>query len=232
MSERASGGPLESGYPPCHPQRKRLRTETTKTAVARPRGNAISIPGWSWGRLEPPAPWGQRPRGSSGQGAGLESTAWIPRPKKGQRMRLPQKPPHKSLQWGTGRGTHSGPAGAKEGLTEEPGSWAPGCAAPSLRGCQGMWPSPLCQLRAGTGGPGVLVRAGRASPDSKPHPLSLGESPQPAAYRPPPPPRRASAPPSAPRDPHAKPGDTLRARAARGSDWDRARGPGLGELRV
>lgn len=76
-----AGGPVESGYPPCHPQRKRWRTQTTKTAVARPRGNAISIPGWSWGRLEPPAPWGQRTRGSSGQGAGLESAAQTPRPR-------------------------------------------------------------------------------------------------------------------------------------------------------
>lgn len=54
-------GSLGVWLPSLPSQEEALRTQTTKTAVAWPRGNAISIPGWSWGRLEPPASWGQGP---------------------------------------------------------------------------------------------------------------------------------------------------------------------------
>lgn len=172
--KRAIGGPVESGYPPYHPQRKRLRTQTTKTAVARPRGNAISIPGWSWGRLEPPAPWGQGPGAAQAKRQG-----WIAQPgpqdQRPKGMRNPQEPQLKTLQWGAGEeGSTQVQLGGQEGAGRPNGPQAPGCAAPrpggggggGRGGCQGMRPGSLCQLRAGTGG----VRGARRGPAPTPSP--------------------------------------------------------------
>lgn len=169
---RASGGPLESGYPPCHPQRKRLRTQTTKTAVARPRGNAISVPGWSWGRLEPPAPWGQGPGGAQARRQGWEAQPG-PQDQRAKGMRDPQKPRPQTLQWGAGER----PTQVQLGQRGQADEMGPEClsAQPLTQGLPGnaarlALPAQIRYRRS----LGVPMWAG---PDSKPHPgLSRGVS--------------------------------------------------------
>lgn len=222
MAKRAIGGPAESGYPPNHPQRKRLRTQTTKTAVAQPRGNAISIPGWSWGRLEPPAPWGQGP--GAAQARRQDWTAQPgPQDQRAKGMRNPQEPQHKTLQWGAGQGSTEVQLGPRRG---GPTKWALSAwlHSPLPGGCQGMQPGSLCQLRAGTGGAWGAWCGPALTPS--PTPRSVGETRQSqlTALL-----QHSAGPRPLPRHPRVRmpsPGHS-RARAARSSGWGRAR-PGTG----
>lgn len=190
-------------------------------------------------RAGPGEDWSHQPHGVRGRRAAqARGQGWRAQPgpqgQGAEGMGNPQEgaSAQKSALGGRGRDRLKSSWG-QAGLEDETGPQRlTDCAAPhpeAARECSQARFASSEQVQAGPGGPGV---GRRASPDSEPHPLSPGKSPQTAAYRPPPPPRRASAPPSAPLGPHAKPGDTLRARAVRSSGWDRARGPGLGKRRV
>lgn len=134
-------------------------------------------PGLVLGTTGATSPMGSGAGRSSGQEAGLRSTAWTPSPGgKGY-----EGPIGASAQnfaaWGNRAGIRSSPAGAKAGQADEMGPERL-AAEPLTQGCQGMQPGTLCQLRAGTGGAwfgGGGPRVG--GPDSKPHPaLSRGVS--------------------------------------------------------
>lgn len=193
---------------PAIPRGSRLRTQTTKTAVAGPRGNAISIPGWSWGRLEPPSPKGSGTRGSSGQEAGLGRTA----------HREPQG------QWpkGKGHGAPTASPGTEVGQGCETRT-TPVQLGPRRAGRQAAETGPPLQSL-----PRHRPRTGTDRRGLGCHPLGLGSPSSPRLtalhHRH----RRASAPPSAPPGPHAKPpgpragppaGRQLRLVPRRARDW-------------
>ena len=159
--------------PPLPSPEEALENTDNKNSCSPAKRKCHFYPGLVLGTTGATSPMGSGAGSSSGQEAGLGSTAWTPRPK-GKGYEGPTGASAQNSAMGSRGGIDSSPAGAKGGRQMK---WALSAwlHSPSPRGCQGMQPGSLCQLRAGTGG----AWGSPCGPALTPGPtqLSLGESP-------------------------------------------------------